>query len=227
MAQSLMNNGFDWAVLWQYRAMLAQGLAITLALSVVGLIGATLVGLVAGIAATVGGRVSRAVAVGYVEIARGVPLLVHMYAWYFGLTAVLLPGFLCAVLALASYSGAYMAEVVRAGLQGVPAGQTEAARALGLSGWQAFRRVVIPQALANVAPSMAGLFSQLIKDSSLASVIGVAELTFDAGAIEGETFRTFEAYAGITLLYLVVVTIATRVTIALFGPRALEAQARA
>jgi ABC-type amino acid transport system permease subunit len=121
------------------------------------------------------------------------------------------------VLALGSYSGAYVAEIVRAGLRGVPRGQTEAGLATGLSRRQVFVRIVIPQALADVAPSLAGVFSQLIKDSSLASVIGVADLTFSAGAIEGETFKTFEAYTGITLLYLVAVTAVTRLSLWVFA----------
>ncbi len=217
-----MDYQFDWSVLWQYRAMLLHGLGLTLALSVAGLAGALVVGAVAGTASSSGRRAIAAPAIAYVELARGVPLLIHMYAWYFGLTALRLPGFWCAVLALASYSGAYVAEIVRAGLRGVARGQTEAGKATGLPGFTILLHIVVPQALADVAPSLAGVFSQLIKDSSLASVIGVAELTFSAGAIEGESFRTFEAYAGITLLYLVVVTAMTRLTLMVFGRPAAD-----
>ena len=92
--------------------------------------------------------------------------------------------------------------------------------ASGLTPRQALCHIVYPQALRIVAPSLAGLFSQLIKDSSLASVVSVGELTFQAGAIEGITFRTFEAYIGISLIYLVVVTVVSQGTLLLLRGRA-------
>ena len=201
-----MSYAFDWGVLWRYREALLSGLGLTLALSLLSLAGAMAVGLVAGAAGAGERRLPRLAAAAYVELARNVPLLVHMYFWYFGLTALRLPAFWCGVLGLSLYSGAYVAEVVRAGIQSVPAGQRAAALASGLSPWQALRHVIYPQALHIVTPSLAGLFSQLVKDSSLASVISVGELTFVAGEIEGDTFRAFEAYIGVTVLYLMVVT---------------------
>jgi His/Glu/Gln/Arg/opine family amino acid ABC transporter permease subunit len=208
---------FDWSVLWRYRGQLLSGFGLTLALSLLSLAGALAVGLVAGAASASARRASRLISIGYVELARNVPLLVHMYLWYLGLTALRLPAFWCGVLALTLYSGSYVAEIVRSGIQSVPAGQTDAALALGLSARRTLTRVIYPQALRIVAPSLAGLFSQLIKDSSLASVISVGELTFVAGAIEGDTFRTFEAYIGITVLYLIAVTAVSQA--ALFGLR--------
>jgi His/Glu/Gln/Arg/opine family amino acid ABC transporter permease subunit len=222
-----MGYQFDWTVLWRYRASLLEGLGYTIGLSLLGLAGALVIGIMVGAEAASGRRRwGRALSVAYVELSRDVPLLVHMYAWYLGLTALRLPGFWCAVLGLAIYSGAFVAEIVRAGIQSVPVGQAEAALALGLSQSKARRLVVYPQAFHIVAPSLAGVFSQLIKDSSLASVISVPELTFRAGAIEGETFRTFEAYIGITLLYLIVVTAVSRATLLLFGRRAVDVEMR-
>jgi len=212
---------FDWSVLWRYREALAEGFALTLALSLLGLSGALALGIVAGTAGT-GTRRGARLAAAYVEIARNVPLLVHMYFWYLGLTALRLPAFWCGVLALAIYSGAYVAEIVRAGIQSVPAGQWAAALASGLSPRQTLLHVIYPQALRIVAPSLAGLLSQLIKDSSLASVISVGELTFAAGAIEGETFRTFEAYIGITVLYLVTVTLISQLVLRPLRGRAVD-----
>lgn len=216
-----MSYEFDWSVLWRYREALAEGFVLTLALSLLGLAGALALGIVAGTAGA-GARRGARVAAAYVEIARNVPLLVHMYFWYLGLTALRLPAFWCGVLALAIYSGAYVAEIVRAGIQSVPAGQWAAALASGLSPRQALVHVIYPQALRIVAPSLAGLLSQLIKDSSLASVISVGELTFAAGAIEGETFRTFEAYIGITLLYLVTVTLISQLALRTLRGRAVD-----
>jgi ABC-type amino acid transport system permease subunit len=140
---------------------------------------------------------------------RNVPLLVHMYFWYIGLSFLRLPPFACAVAALTLYSGAYVAETVRAGLGAVARGQRLAALATGLTLRQALFYVVYPQALRIITPSLASDFSQLIKDSSLASVITVAELTYEASAIEGQTFRTFEIYITISLLYLALVTLVT------------------
>jgi His/Glu/Gln/Arg/opine family amino acid ABC transporter permease subunit len=217
-----LTYSFDWGVLWRYREQLVGGFSLTLALSVLGLAGALGVGVLAGASAESERRWPRGIAAAYIEIARNVPLLVHLYFWYLGLTALRLPAFWCGVLGLALYSGAYVAEIVRSGLQGVPAGQRTAGLASGLSRRQILRHIVYPQALRIVAPSLAGLFSQLIKDSSLASVISVAELTFVAGAIEGGTFRTFEAYIGITVLYLVVVTAISQITLWTLRSRIVE-----
>ena len=217
-----MSYSFDWSVLWRYREQLLEGFALTLALSMMSLIGAIAVGVLAGAAGEGERRWPRAMAVTYVEIARNVPLLVHLYVWYLGLSALKLPAFWCGVLGLSLYSGAYVAEIVRSGLQGVPAGQRAAGLASGLTPREVLHHIVYPQALRIVAPSLAGLFSQLIKDSSLASVISVAELTFVAGAIEGDTFRTFEAYIGITVLYLVAVTVISQITLRTLRSRIVE-----
>jgi len=221
-----MQYEFDWSVVWRYRETLLDGLLLTILLSLAGLVGALALGLLGGAAATSRGRAVRGAALLYVELARNVPLLVHIYFWYLALSFLKLPAFLCGVLALAVYSGAYVAEIVRAGIQSVPSGQRAAALALGLTPAAALRHVVYPQALRITAPSLAGIFSQLVKDSSLASVISVAELTFAAGVIEGDTFRTFEAYISITVLYLIVVTAVTRAALLVFGRRGAEVDRR-
>ena len=217
-----MRYQFEWGVLWRYRGQLLHGFAVTLALSGAGLAGAVLVGTLVGTGSVGERRWLRAAGGAYVEFCRSIPLLVHLYFWYLGLTALRVPSFWCAVLALTFYSGAFVAEVVRAGILSVPEGQGAAGLASGLSRWQTLRYIVYPQAARIIAPSLAGVFSQLIKDSSLASLISVAELTFQAGAIEGETFRTFEAYLGISLLYLVIVTTISQATLLLFHRRAVD-----
>lgn len=210
---------FDWSVLWTWRAALLEGAALTLLLSLAGLAGAVAIGALAGAGSSAARRSLRLAAAFYVETARNIPLLVHIYFWYLGLSTLRLPAFWCASLALMIYCGAFVAEIVRAGLQSVPPGQRAAALASGLTAGQTLFHVVYPQALRIVAPSLAGVFSQLIKDSSLASVVSVAELTFQAGEIEGTTFRSFEAYIGITLIYLVIVTAVTRGTVILLRRR--------
>ena len=185
--------------------LILEGLATTIGLSAAGMLGAVVIGLVVGLVGARPGRV-RWLAVGYVEGVRNIPLLLHIYIWFLGLAALDLPAFWCAVLGLSIYSGAYAGEIVRGGLLAVPPGQGDAARALGLSPGRVLRLVVLPQALRAVAPSLAGLASQLIKDSSLASVIAVGELAYQAGAIEADTFRTVEVYTVVTIIYLVLVT---------------------
>jgi His/Glu/Gln/Arg/opine family amino acid ABC transporter permease subunit len=192
---------------------------MTVALSAVALIGAVIIGTAVGTAGSMRQPFARRLAVVYVEVIRNIPLLIHMYFWYMGLAFLRLPPFVCAVLGLSLYSGAYVAEIVRAGIGAVPRGQRMAALASGLTAFQALRLVIYPQALRIVAPSLASLFSQLIKDSSLASIIAVAEITYEAGAIEGTTFRTFEIYITVAALYLVLVTLTSHVLLMVPGAR--------
>ena len=214
-----MSYTFDWAPIWDHRAQLAEGLLTTIALSAAGLAGALLLGIPIGLAGAARRKPLRALAVAYVEGARNVPLLLHIYIWFLGLAALDLPAFLCATLGLSIYSGAYVAEIVRAGLLAVPPGQAEAARALGLGPWSTLRRVTGPQALRIMAPSLASLVSQLVKDSSLASVVAVGELAYQAGAIEADTFRSVEVYAVTWVLYFALVTLLSQAVLRL-GPRA-------
>jgi His/Glu/Gln/Arg/opine family amino acid ABC transporter permease subunit len=178
---------------------------------------ATVLGMVIGTCGAVGSRGLRVLAIGWVELIRSVPLLIHMYIWYMALAVLKLPAFACAVLALSIYSSAYVTEIVRAGIDNLPAGQAKAALASGLTQFQALRLVIYPQVLRRILPSLASVFSQLIKDSSLASVIAVADITYEAGALDGMTFRTFEVYAMTLVLYLVLVSIVNRLLGALLG----------
>ena len=204
-----MSFKLDWAPIWDNRDLLIEGFVTTIVLSALGLLLALIIGVIVGTAGTSKARTLRASAAAYVELMRNIPLLVHMYFWYMGLAFLQLPPFVCAVAALALYSGAYVAEIVRSGIGAVPQGQRLAALATGLTPLQAFLLVVYPQALRIITPSLASIFSQLIKDSSLASVITVAELTYQASSIEGQTFRTFEVYITISLLYLLLVSVVT------------------
>jgi His/Glu/Gln/Arg/opine family amino acid ABC transporter permease subunit len=208
-----MEYKFNWGPIWDNRGLIAEGLITTIGLSLAALVLAAALGLVIGTAGAARARTLRGAAAVYVETMRNIPLLIHMYVWYMALAFIKLPAFACAVLGLSIYSAAYVAEIVRAGIGSVPAGQFAAARASGLTAFQALRYVVYPQALRIVAPSLASLMSQLIKDSSLASVIAVADLTYEAGAIEGQTFRTFEAYITISLLYFLLVTAVSRLVL--------------
>jgi His/Glu/Gln/Arg/opine family amino acid ABC transporter permease subunit len=204
-----VNYRFDWGPIWEARALILDGLVTTILLSASALVLASIIGVIVGTVASARHQGLRIVAGAVVELTRNVPLLIHMYIWYIGLASLRLPPFLCGVLGLAIYSGAYVAEIVRGGIASVPDGQGKAALATGLTPVQALFLVIYPQALRIVAPSLANVFSQLIKDSSLASAIAVMELTYVAGAIEGQSFRTFEIYITICALYLVLVTTVT------------------
>jgi len=205
-----MHYSFDWRPIWDNCWLIADGLVTTVELSFAALILALLLGTLIGTLGASRARALSFVAACYVEPLRNVPLLIHMYFWYMALAFLQLPAFVCAMLGLALYSGAYVAEVVRSGIGSIPNGQMQAGLALGLRYFQTLRFVIYPQALRIIAPSLASLLSQLIKDSSLASVLAVAELAYQAGAIEGQTFRTFEVYITLSLIYLVLVTIVTQ-----------------
>ncbi len=200
----------DFTPIWTHRDQVLEGLLTTIALSAAALFGAMAIGLPVGIAGASQRRPLRLAAIAYVESVRNVPLLLHIHAWYLGLAWLDLPPFLCAALGLSIYSAAYAAEIVRAGLSAIPPGQPDAARALGLTRTQTLRLVTAPQAVRIIAPSLANLFSQLIKDSSLASVIAVGELAYQAGAIEADTFRSVEVYATVVVLYVTLVTLVGR-----------------
>jgi His/Glu/Gln/Arg/opine family amino acid ABC transporter permease subunit len=221
-----MNYRFDWTPIWEQRDLILSGLWMTIAVSLVSLAISIVIGFVVGTGGASGSRSARLGAALFVDTMRNIPLLIHMYIWYMALAFLKLPAFACAVLGLSLYSGAYVAEVVRSGIGAVRRGQMQAALATGLTRLQAFRFIIYPQALRIIAPSLASLFSQLIKDSSLASVIAVAELTYEAGAIEGQTFRTFEVYITISVLYLILVTVASQLVMLVPGARNDASSAR-
>jgi His/Glu/Gln/Arg/opine family amino acid ABC transporter permease subunit len=221
-----MNYRFDWTPIWEQRDLILSGLWLTIAVSLVSLAISIVIGFVVGTGGASASRPARWAAALFVDTMRNIPLLIHMYIWYMALAFLKLPAFACAVLGLSLYSGAYVAEVVRSGIGAVRRGQMQAALATGLTRFQAFRFIIYPQALRIIAPSLASLFSQLIKDSSLASVIAVAELTYQAGAIEGQTFRTFEVYITISVLYLILVTVTSQLVMLMPGARNDASSAR-
>jgi His/Glu/Gln/Arg/opine family amino acid ABC transporter permease subunit len=196
----------DWSVVWRNSALLTDGLMVTLELSVVALIVSVLIGIGAAYARLSPYRAVSGAASAYVEFVRNIPLLLIMFFVYFGLPAfqVTLTERLAAVLALSLYSGAYMTEIFRAGILAIGQGQVEAGQALGLTGFQISRTVVLPQAFRVVLPSLGNQFISLIKDSSLAVAISVRELTYAAVRINDISWRIVEVYSVIAAIYLVV-----------------------
>ncbi len=211
-----MNYDFQWSVLWtgEHGRWLLQGIWTTLRISALGWIVACGLGILSGALRTVPFRPLRALASCYVEFFRNVPLLVWFFFWYFGAPQALPrvaqdwlnlhgPEFWSAVVGLGVYHGARMSEVIRAGIQSIPKTMLEASVATGLSLGQAYRLVIIPIALRLIIPPATNESLNLLKNSSLALTIGVAELTFMTRQIEAYTAKAFEALTAGTLIYLV------------------------
>ena len=183
---------------------LLVGLWITLKISALSLVFALALGLVAGLGRVSANPAASNLAATYVELIRGTPLLVQIFIFYFFIGTVLeLSPFTAAVAALAVFTGAYVAEIIRAGIEAVPRGQMEAARSLGMSYAQAMRYVILPQALRKTLPPLAGQFINLIKDSSLVSIIAITDLTKAGREIVSSTFAPFEVWFTVALMYLV------------------------
>jgi His/Glu/Gln/Arg/opine family amino acid ABC transporter permease subunit len=211
-----MHYQLNWSVLWsgQTGGWLLQGLLTTLQLSIFAWVLAIALGITSGALRTVTILSLRWLATGYVEFFRNVPLLVWMFFWYFGVPPLLPQGlqdwlfehgaeFWAAVLALGIYHGARFSEVIRSGIQSIPKTQFEAALSTGLTVPQAYRLIIVPIALRLIVPPATNESLNLLKNSSVALTIGVAELTFQTRQIETYTAKAFEALAAGTFIDLV------------------------
>lgn len=181
------------------------GLAITLALSVLGLLFAFPLGVAIALARISSFGWLRMPASAVIYVVRGVPLLMFIFWVYFFVPALIgrtVSGFTTMVVTLVIYQAAYLAEIVRAGIEGLPAGQTEAARAMGLSYLQTMTRVVLPQALYNMVPALVSQFVSTIKETSLGYVISVNEVTFSANQINSSLMtQPFQVYFILAAIY--------------------------
>lgn len=187
---------------------LTLGLWTTLWLSAISSVFALFLGLITGIARVSKNITLRGLAMIYVECIRGTPLLVQIFIAYFFLGTVFnLSRNVCGIGALALFAGAYVAEIVRAGVQGIPKGQTEAARSLGMTAFQTMKDIILPQAFKKILPPLSGQFISLIKDSSLVSVIAITDLTKSGREIITSTFATFEVWLIVAAMYLLVTSI--------------------
>jgi len=186
---------------------LLHGLGVTLELTGWSLSLTVAFGLAAALLRRSASWTGHALARVYVEIVRNTPMLVQLYLVYFVLAPILdMDRFAAAVLALALFEGAFAAEIFRAGIEAIPRGQWEAGRALGLSSYAIYRRVILPQAIRLVLPPLTGLAVSLIKHSALVSVIAVADLTTEGRNLIADTFMTFELWFTVAALYLALTT---------------------
>ncbi|MDG3085122.1 ABC transporter permease subunit [Vibrio hannami] len=184
--------------------VLIQGLIMTLKLSVISLFFAILIGLVAALMRISANPMSKNLALLYVEIIRGTPLLVQIFIVYFFLGTVFdLDRYTAGIAALSIFTGAYIAEIIRSGIQSIPPGQMEAARSLGMTYPKAMIYVILPQAFKRTLPPMAGQLINLIKDSSLVSVISITDLTKAGREVVSGSFASFEVWFVVAALYLV------------------------
>ncbi|MFZ2445357.1 MAG: amino acid ABC transporter permease [Syntrophobacteraceae bacterium] len=201
---SRMEYPWNWAVTWQYRSLYVQGFYYTVIISTGAICLGFCLGLAGGLARISEGLFARQASRLYVELFRGTPLLIQIYIIYFCLAAAIHYDnpVVIGIVALGAFSGAYITEIVRAGIESIGKGQMEAALSLGLSRRLALRRVIFPQAFRRIIPPVTGQFVSLVKDSSLLSVISVRELTKAAEVVNATTYKTFEAYLPLALIYL-------------------------
>jgi polar amino acid transport system permease protein len=194
---------FDF--LGNFVGVLAQATLLTIALSVVALLGGALIGTLIALARVLGGRPADRVLTVPVDLIRGTPLLVQLMAWYLIPSAVNweVSPFAAAGIGLSVNSGAFISEILRGGIAAVPRGQREAALALGLSRLYVVFGIQLPQALPAVVPALVGFYIGLIKDTSLAYIVGLHELTRQAKLIADFTFRPLEIYVVIAAIYFV------------------------
>lgn len=204
-----MGYTLNFAVVWRNFDQLLAGLALSLGLAFVSILIGALIGLVLAFGLLSKHRVAKWPAIGYVTIIRNLPILVLILFAYFALPqmGVRLGKIESFVAVLAIYSGAYLAEVFRAGLLSIPKGLPEAGLSIGLTPMQIRISIIIPLMFRNILPALSSTIISLFKDTSLAAAIAVPELTFEARKINGESFRVIETWIVVSGLYVVTCTV--------------------
>lgn len=207
-----------------YGPLLLSAMGQTLLLALCGLLFGCILGIIFGLASVVDNKVSRTISAIYVNLIRGVPMIVLAFFVFYGIpygirtmfgVKFTLTALEAGTICLALNCGAYMSEIIRAGIQSIHRGQMEASRSLGLSYWRSMYRVVLPQAIKNMIPSIVNQFIITLKDTSILSVIGFPELVNKAQNVIAITFKSFEMWAIVAVMYLVVILALQRVANAL------------
>ncbi len=199
-----MLENFSFRTIGEYLPLFGQGLVTTVWLSIISFVGALLVGILLCAMNLQRSRALRIPAKAYIDVVRATPLLVQLYFLYFGLPrlGVILPEFVVGVLALSLNSGAYIAEIVRAGILSIPRGQVEASIASGMNYFQRMRLVVLPQAFKVTIPPLLGQAIVMVKDSALLSLISVSELTRAGQLLASDRFMPAEGFITVAAFYL-------------------------
>lgn len=199
-----LHGSWNWESLSPYWPKFLQGLWVTIWISAASMILSLIIGLGTALARRQPFLPLRYLALIYTEIIRGTPLLVQILIFFYVVAdaAGLQNRYLTGILILSAFSGAYLSEIIRAGIESISASQIESARAIGLSPLQIYRHIIFPQAFRQSLPPMAGQFASLIKDSSLLSIISISEFTLNAQEINSFTYSTLESYLPLAAGYL-------------------------
>ena len=198
---------FDFTYVWQAFPILLQGLNLTLFISLLGLCGGFIIGLIAGVTRALGGRISKTLSLIFVEVIRGTPIMVQVMFIYFALPLLLpirIEPITAAVVTIMINSGAYIGEITRGAILSINKGFKEAGLAMGLSSRATLWHIIMPLALRRMIPALGNQWIISIKDTSLFIVIGVAELTREGQEIIAGNFRALEVWTAVAVLYLVV-----------------------
>lgn len=201
-----LDHNWQWSRLWEYRQKYTFGFGVTLLISSASLLGSLMLGVLAALGRRSPILFLRYLARVYIEGIRGTPLLVQtIFFFYFVGTAYQLNNrYWMGILILSFFAGAYVAEIIRAGLSAIPSAQLETARSLCFTPLQTLRYIVVPQLARIVLPPLTGQFASLIKDSSILSFIAVNELTKNVLEVDSLTFTTFENLAVLAVLYMLI-----------------------
>ncbi len=193
----------DFSFVKDYQMFFVNGAKITVFLAAFTVIFGVALGIVLALMRLSSKKILNVIASAYIEFLRGTPLLVQLYIVYYGLPVIGidLPDFLAGVIALSMNSGAYVAEIIRAGIQAVDKGQTEASRSLGFTYGMTMRYIIIPQAFRNILPALGNEFIVVIKESAIVSIIGIHDLMYNADTIRGNIYRPFEPLLIVALIY--------------------------
>jgi len=203
---------FDFALIVESIPFLLKGAVYTVQVSILAIVVGLVMGWLFGLAAVSGMSMLRVITFMYVQFIRGTPLLVQIFLIYFGLPAlgINIPAYWSGVIALGLNSGGFQAEIVRAGIESIDRGQSEAARSIGMSWLQTLVFILVPQTIRRVIPPLTNELITLVKSSSLLSAIAALELTHAGQLIIARTFAPFEIYAAVALIYLLIVSLLSR-----------------
>ncbi|HCV8874966.1 TPA: ABC transporter permease subunit [Staphylococcus aureus] len=211
-AANAMND--DSGFISKYGSFFLKGIKITILISLIGVALGSILGAFVALMKLSKIKIISWIASIYIEILRGTPMLVQVFIVFFGITAALgldISALVCGTIALVINSSAYIAEIIRAGINAVDKGQMEAARSLGLNYRQTMKSVIIPQAIKNILPALGNEFVTLIKESSIVSTIGVGEIMFNAQVVQGISFDPFTPLLVAAALYFVLTFVLTRI----------------
>jgi polar amino acid transport system permease protein len=202
-----MNYSFDFSIIWQNFGVLLAGAWLTIKISLLAIAFGLVIGIIGALCRTSGNRFLDWIALAYVEVIRNTPYLIQLFFIFFGLPnlGLKLTAEQAAILSLAVNFGAYSTEIVRAGVESIHKGQVEAGLAIGFKKLDVFRYIVLPPALANVYPALIGQVILAVLFTSVVSQIATEDLTFAGDYLNSRTFRSFEIYFTIALIYLAIV----------------------